>query len=192
MQVDAPEQHTIFVSIGANLGDPRRVVAEALGVLRAHEALADFAASSLYRTRPVGGVAQADFVNGVFRARTARAPHELLDLLQAVEDRFGRVREQRWGPRTLDLDLLSYDGWILDDARLTLPHPEITRRGFVLAPLAELDPAWRHPVSGVLAEALLATWRAAEPDAEGAVVKMTPYSTARRAPETARTAVRKA
>jgi 2-amino-4-hydroxy-6-hydroxymethyldihydropteridine diphosphokinase len=172
MQADSTMLHTIHVSIGANVGDPGRVVVEALGVLREHDAFTDFAASSLYRTRPVGGVQQPDFVNGVFRARVALEPHEVLDALQAVEARFGRVRDLRWGPRTLDLDLLSYDDRILDDARLTLPHPELTRRGFVLVPLAELDPGWRHPLSGARADALLAAWRDAELDARGAVVKM--------------------
>ncbi len=99
-------------------------------------------ASSLYATRPVGPADQPDFINAVAQLETRLSPLALLDQLQALEQRHGRVRERRWGPRTLDLDLLLFDDRRLVTPRLTLPHPEMVKRAFVLVPLAEIAPAW--------------------------------------------------
>ena len=98
------------------------------------------AGSHIYRTRPIGLTDQPDFQNAVARLSTTLAPEALLDELLGLEARFGRVREVRFGPRTLDLDLLWYEGVVRDDERLTLPHPRAHEREFVLRPLAELDP----------------------------------------------------
>ena len=129
---------TAYVALGANIGDPTATV------LAAFAALANLAdsrvvhTSSLYRTAPVGLKNQPDFINAVAMLETGLAPEELLDALLDLETRFGRVRRDRNGPRTLDLDLLLYDDIELDLPRLTLPHPRLHLRAFVLHPLAEI------------------------------------------------------
>lgn len=116
------------------------------------------ARSSLYRTSPVGYVDQPEFVNAAALLETELAPLALLDALLETERSFGRDRSAGppKGPRTLDLDLLLYDGLVLDEPRLTLPHPAMHERWFVLAPLEEIVPEWRHPVMGRTISELLA------------------------------------
>ena len=128
-----------YVGFGANLGDPARTLREAAVALGARAGTVE-AGSHIYRSRPVGLTDQPDFRNAVARIRTPLSADRLLDELLAVEAGFGRVRDVRWGPRTLDLDLIWYEGEERDDARLTLPHPRAHEREFVLRPLAELDP----------------------------------------------------
>jgi 2-amino-4-hydroxy-6-hydroxymethyldihydropteridine diphosphokinase len=99
------------------------------------------AGSRIYRSRPIGRAQQPDFLNAVARLETPLGAEELLEALLALEAQFGRVRNVRWGPRTLDLDLIWYEGEEREDARLTLPHPRAHEREFVLRPLSELDPA---------------------------------------------------
>ena len=128
-----------YVGFGANLGDPAstlRAAAAELGQTAGKVA----AGSHIYRSRPIGLTGQPDFQNAVARLETTLTPDRLLDELLALEARFGRVRDVRFGPRTLDLDLLCYEGEVRDDERLTLPHPRAHEREFVLRPLAELDP----------------------------------------------------
>ena len=148
-----PPGATAYVGLGANLGDARAVLRDALDALRALSLPGGFAASSMWGSAPVDSHGP-DYVNAVARLRTALAPHALLDALQAIEQRFGRERPYRNAPRTLDLDLLLYGvagedgGLALADARLTLPHPRAAQRAFVLAPLVELWPAGRIPGAG--------------------------------------------
>lgn len=139
-----------LVALGSNLEDP-------LGQLRrAADALGRLAVacrwSSIYRTAPVGGPAgQPDYLNAVAQLVLVPAsaePRALLAALLAVERRQGRRRDVAWGPRTLDLDLLDVAGTLVDEPGLQLPHPRMMARGFVLAPLCELLPEWRHPVTG--------------------------------------------
>ncbi|HMO46400.1 MAG TPA: 2-amino-4-hydroxy-6-hydroxymethyldihydropteridine diphosphokinase [Rubrivivax sp.] len=139
-----------FVGVGANLGDALATVRAALQALGRLPLTQCIACSSLYRSAPVdaGG---PDYVNAVAELRTALAPHELLRRLQAIEARFGRVRSVRNAPRTLDLDLLLYGQQLRHDAELTLPHPRLHLRAFVLEPLAELDAALSLPGLGPLA-----------------------------------------
>jgi 2-amino-4-hydroxy-6-hydroxymethyldihydropteridine diphosphokinase len=143
--------NTAYVALGANLGDP------AAAVLAAFAALANLPesrvarCSSLYRTAPVGILSQPDFVNAVAVLETTLAPEALLDALLDIEARFGRIRRERNGPRTLDLDLLLYDDIELDLPRLTLPHPRLHLRAFVLLPLAEVAPDLAIPRRGSLA-----------------------------------------
>jgi 2-amino-4-hydroxy-6-hydroxymethyldihydropteridine diphosphokinase len=153
-----------YIGLGANLGDARATLREAL---RAVEALAEagsFAASSLWGSAPVDS-SGPDYVNAVARLRTPLAPHALLDALQAIEQRFGRERPYRNAPRTLDLDLLLYGvhgddgGRVLADERLTLPHPRAAQRAFVLAPLAELWPRGAIPGAGCVDGLLAAVSR---------------------------------
>ncbi len=130
-----------MVGFGANLGDP---AATFRSVATEIAALGDvIAVSNQYRTRPIGPPGQPDYRNGVLELHTALAPEPLLRGLQAIEHRHGRVRGVRWGARTLDLDLVWYEGAQSDDPALTLPHPRAHEREFVLRPLCDLDPSLR-------------------------------------------------
>jgi len=140
--------HQAFVALGANLDDPVaqvRAAAEALTGLPQTKVLR---LSSLYRTAPIGIHAQPDFINAVAALETKLAPHDLLAALFAIEARFGRRRDFHHAPRTLDLDLLLYDAQTIDDETLTLPHPRMHLRAFVVAPLVEIAPDCRIPGRG--------------------------------------------
>lgn len=143
-----------YIALGANLGDPLRTVRAAITALQEMPNARFIAGSSLYRTAPVGLKHQPDFINAVVELETALAPAELLTRLFAIEAAFGRVRSIRNAPRTLDLDLLLYGDQILDLPELTLPHPRMTERAFVLAPLAEIAPDLAIPGRGPLAALL--------------------------------------
>ncbi len=145
----------VLLGLGANVGDPLQQLGVAVDALRGF--IHDLAISSVFRTEPVGYVEQPDFLNLVVRGRTELDPHELLDRVQGVEREMGRERTFRNAPRVIDIDLLAYGEAVLDTPRLTLPHPGIPTRGFVLHPLAEIAPAWRHPVLGKTARELLDT-----------------------------------
>ena len=143
--------NTAYVALGANLGNPTAAVLAALAALANLPESRVARCSSLYRTAPVGILSQPDFVNAVAVLETTLAPEALLDALLDIEARFGRVRRERNGPRTLDLDLLLYDDIELDLPRLTLPHPRLHLRAFVLLPLAEVAPDLAIPRRGSLA-----------------------------------------
>lgn len=128
------------LALGANLGDPRSSLRAAVAGLSAHPGVRVEAVSSLWRTAAVGGPEQPDYLNAVVLVDTALGPEGLLDLAHALEAAAGRAREVRWGPRTLDIDILAVDEERSDDPQLTLPHPRAHERGFVLAPWAEVDP----------------------------------------------------
>lgn len=130
---------TAYVAIGANLGDARQAVEDAIGALGRLPQSRLVARSSLYTTAPVdaGG---PDFINAVVALDTDLAPHDLLAKLQAIETAAGRERPYRNAPRTLDLDLLMHGDRVLDTPTLTLPHPRMQQRAFVLVPLAEIAP----------------------------------------------------
>jgi 2-amino-4-hydroxy-6-hydroxymethyldihydropteridine diphosphokinase len=137
-----------YVAIGSNLGHPRERVAEACEHLAA---LADTRlelSSRLYRTRPMGPQDQPEFVNAAAGLLTRKSPHDLLDAMLAIERRMGRIREQRWGPRVIDLDLVWMVGSIVDEPGLTLPHPGVSMRNFVLYPLGDIAPALDIPGHG--------------------------------------------
>jgi 2-amino-4-hydroxy-6-hydroxymethyldihydropteridine diphosphokinase len=130
-----------FVALGSNLGDARAQVLGAFDALAHLPGTRLVARSPLYLTPPWGVLDQPPFINAVAQLETTLSPHELLDALLATERAAGRVRDgQRWGPRTLDLDVLHIEGVVLDDDRLHLPHPRIRERAFVLAPLNDLAP----------------------------------------------------
>ncbi len=132
--------NTAFVALGANLGDPAATLRAAFGALANLPESRLVHCSSLYRTAPVGILDQPEFVNAVAELATTLAPEALLDGLLEIEQRFGRVRAEKNGPRTLDLDLLLYNDQFVDLPRLTLPHPRLHLRAFVLQPLAEIAP----------------------------------------------------
>ena len=146
--------HTAYIALGANLEDPVRQVLTAACELGRLPETRLIARSSLYRTRPVGYTEQPDFINAVARVETALAARILLRELLALEERRGRVRSVRNGPRTLDLDLLLYDEEIIAQEGLMLPHPRMHERAFVLVPLAELASAISIPGCGAIGDLL--------------------------------------
>jgi 2-amino-4-hydroxy-6-hydroxymethyldihydropteridine diphosphokinase len=157
----------ILIGIGGNLasarfGAPPDTLAAALVALEAED-IQVATRSAWYRTEPVPRSDQPWFVNAVASLITHLAARDLLAVLQAVEGRFGRVRSKRNAARVLDLDLLDYRGQVAETASLVLPHPRLHQRRFVLQPLAEIAPDWRHPVSGLTAEQLLSRLAAKQP-----------------------------
>ncbi len=126
-----------YLSLGTNLGDRYEHLTSAIPVVVASDG---YRLSHVYETEPVGGVPQGDFWNLVVELTTTASAHELLGRARAAEDAAGRTREVRWGPRTLDVDVLLVGEEVLDDPELTIPHPRLYERAFVLVPLAELAP----------------------------------------------------
>jgi 2-amino-4-hydroxy-6-hydroxymethyldihydropteridine diphosphokinase len=137
-----------YIALGANLGDPASTIRAAFGALANLPDSKVLRCSSLYRTAPVGIIDQPEFINAVALLETTLMPQALLRELLDIERRFGRQRAEKYGPRTLDLDLLLYDDQFLDLPELTLPHPRLHLRAFVLLPLAELAPDLRLPGRG--------------------------------------------
>lgn len=132
--------NTVYLSLGGNLGDPAAAMAEALRMLDADAEIAVTAVSSLYRTPPWGKLDQPDFLNVAAGLSTTLEPRALLDRCLDVEHRLKRVREERWGPRLIDIDVLTYGDRVIHEAGLEVPHPRMLERAFVLAPLAEIAP----------------------------------------------------
>ncbi len=140
-----------LISAGSNLGDSRALLRRGIEELQ-HCAGEVLAISSLYRTKPVGGVEQPDFLNLAFTLRTELTALALLEKMQAVEQSCGRRRLLRWGPRTLDLDLIAFDKLQSADNKLTLPHPRAALRAFVLVPACEIAPDFALPAPyGIMA-----------------------------------------
>lgn len=146
----------VYIGVGANLGDRETTIHAALDRLDAQEEIEVVRVSSLRETDPVGYVGQPRFLNGAAALETDLPPTELLDRMLAVERDLGRTRHgPRFGPRTIDLDLLLYGDAVVDEPGLMIPHPRMTVRAFVLEPLAELDPELvipgRGPLRGLIA-----------------------------------------
>jgi len=130
----------VFVGIGSNQNNPKNQVRWAIENIHHLPTTEVIQASSLYITKPVGDVEQEDFINAVVKIQTRLEPEVLLKQLLSLEHLRGRKRLQKWGPRTLDLDILLYDNLCLNLSQLMIPHPEMTKRRFVLQPLAEIEP----------------------------------------------------
>ena len=135
------------IALGGNIGDSLAILEEALGALELIRGVSVLARSRWHRSAAVGP-SQRDFVNGCAVLETTLSARVLLRRLLATELAFGRVRQERWGPRTLDLDLILYGSLRLESEKLWVPHPRFRERAFVLIPLAELIPAWIDPVTG--------------------------------------------
>lgn len=157
----SPEQ-TAYIGLGSNLGPREETLRQGLAELARREEITVIRVSSFIETEPVGGPPQGPFINAAAELRTALSPRELLKVLQQVEDQFGRERSVRWGPRTLDLDLLLYEGSLINEPDLQVPHPLMHRRRFVLEPLCEIAPQARHPLRGKTVRELLTDLAAEE------------------------------
>ncbi len=133
----------VFIGLGSNLGNRTE------NCLAAIEHLSSFtiikAVSSFYETEPVGNEDQPRFINAVAKVNTLLSPLNLLNSLKAVENQLGRERNEKWGPRTIDLDILIYEDFMLDSQELTIPHKELVKRRFMLEPLCEIEPWLEHP-----------------------------------------------
>ena len=147
----------VVLALGSNLGDRRGILQEAVDAIKRIEGVRVDKVSPVYETVPVGGPPQPDYLNAVVLARTTLPSLDLLDRLHEVEAEFDRVRLVRWGPRTLDIDIITVEGERSDDPELTLPHPRAHERGFVLAPWHDIDQDAVLPGHGPVADLLKLT-----------------------------------
>lgn len=147
--------HHLFLSLGTNLGDRLLNLRQAVSGLEDAGLVVIDQISPVYETEPWGVADQPRFLNLCLEAHTRLSPSELLSETKLLERRLGRVPGERWGPRVIDIDLLTYDDGTFEDDRLSLPHPGISDRAFVLLPLADIAPTWRHPISGASVQELL-------------------------------------
>ena len=149
-------KHDAYIGLGSNLGHREKNIAAALNALQTTRDIEVVKVSRLYETEPVGGPAgQPLFINAAAHIKTALPPERLLGLCLAIENSLGRKRDARWGPRTIDLDVLCYDQEIVVSPELTLPHPMMHERRFVMEPLAEIAPDLMHPVLEQTAKEIL-------------------------------------
>jgi len=144
------------VGLGSNLGDRLANLSRAVELLAARPGLRVERSSRVYVTEPVGGPPQPEYLNAVVEVQTTLSPHDLLAACMDVEQRMGRVRAERWGPRIIDIDVLTYDEEEVDEPDLVVPHPRMHERAFVLVPLLELDPDPLIPGRGRISERRLA------------------------------------
>lgn len=144
-----------FVGVGSNLGNPIGNCLRAVELISSLGEVEVIRRSSLYRTEPSGFSEQDPFINCVIEARTTLSAHFFLKSLQQIENDMGRIRAERWGPRTIDLDILLYGQKIISDKALLIPHPELHKRRFVLVPLCEIATDFIHPAFGVSVKELL-------------------------------------
>jgi len=138
--------HRAYIGLGSNLGDRAEYLCFAVGELEKQRGCRNLKVSSFLSTPPYGYKEQGDFLNGCLFLETILPAYELLDCLLSIENKAGRIRDKRWGPRTLDLDIIMYDDLVTSDDRLTLPHVEMHKRDFVLKPLCEIAPNLVHPI----------------------------------------------
>lgn len=151
MNTGRPRWYPAYIGIGSNLDDPRDQVSRAIDELKVLSDCVVTDVSASYQSAPMGPQDQADFINAAVAMLTQKTPHQLLEALQIIEDGHGRTRNGRhWGPRTLDLDLLVFGNMRISDEVLTVPHPGIRERNFVLLPLCELAPQLIVPGMGTV------------------------------------------
>lgn len=153
-----------YLGIGSNMGNRQEFLEKGIKGLKDNPRIRKVNCSKFITTAPYGGVEQEDFLNGAVELKTLLSPQELLIFLHQLEEEAGRERKVRWGPRTLDMDILFYEDFVSADPALTVPHPDMANRGFVLAPLRELCPWYIHPVTGKSVERMYQELKGAEPD----------------------------
>ena len=139
--------HTVFLSVGSNMGDRRKYLTDGIDFLRSNKDIRVLSVSEIIETKPYGKTDQDDFLNSAVMLETLLSPEELLEVLHDAENEAGRVRSEHWGPRTLDMDILLYDDLIINTEDLTIPHADMLNRDFVLKPLCEIAPYAYHPVA---------------------------------------------
>jgi 2-amino-4-hydroxy-6-hydroxymethyldihydropteridine diphosphokinase len=144
----------VYIGLGSNMRSPRQQIKSAIKSIGKIASTRVLKASSLYKSKPVGPQNQNDYINAVVKVETELMPLELLDCMQNIENQYGRIREERWGPRILDLDILMFGKEIIQDHKLTIPHSEIENRSFVLVPLAEIDSNCLIPGKGMISDLL--------------------------------------
>ncbi len=140
--------HRVYLAVGSNIGDKKAYIRQGIDALQNHPEIRVEKVSDLLVTKPYGGVEQDDFVNGALEIRTLLYPEELLEVLHDIEAGAKRERLVHWGPRTLDLDIIFYDKLVYEDNHLVIPHVDMQNRYFVLKPLSEIAPNYRHPLLG--------------------------------------------
>lgn len=140
------EWHTVYLSFGSNMGEKETYIQNGIAQLKQNENCRVEQVSALIETEPYGGVEQDKFLNGCLKMRTLLTPQELLQFLHDIEASAGRERLIHWGPRTLDLDILFYDKELIEEEDLVIPHIDMQNRRFVLEPLAQIAPNFRHPI----------------------------------------------
>jgi len=139
--------HEVYIGLGSNMGDKRKHLEDALVSLNNEECCKVEKVSKFLETEPYGNVKQENYLNGCILLKTLYSPGELLGVLNKIEENQGRIRKNKWDPRTLDLDILFYDDWVYSDKNLRIPHYDLQNRDFVLGPLSEIAPFHQHPLS---------------------------------------------
>lgn len=142
------------IALGSNIGDSHAILSGAIDALAQTQGIQVLSKSSWYRTKAVGPP-QPDYLNGCVLLQVEMIPELLLEILLKIENNFGRTRRERWGARTLDLDILLYSNRIIETPKLQIPHPRMRERAFVLVPLVEIAPDWIEPVSGLTIKELI-------------------------------------
>ena len=148
------KRHTAFISIGSNMGNKEQCIRAAIKILNKTEGCSVEQISPIIETKPYGDILQDDFLNCALRLSTYHSPQALLSILNTIEKKLHRVRTVRWGPRTIDLDIVFYDDIVLDTEDLHIPHIDMQNRSFVLIPLCSIAPYYRHPILNKTVEQL--------------------------------------
>ncbi len=152
-------QHRAYIALGSNLGDRRAYLEQAIAALTEIPEIEVVAQSRFIETVPVGPGKQNHYLNAALEISTEFTPNRLLEALLRIERKLGRIRNEKWGPRTIDLDILFYDDLIVDEPKLRIPHPHLQEREFVLEPLCDIAPTLEHPASKHTMSELLAHLR---------------------------------
>lgn len=148
------DAETAYIGLGSNVGNRLLYLNEALEILYRTKGITIVKTSPVYETKPVGFTEQPDFLNCAVKIKTTDSPHELLEICLNIEEKLKRVRSIKWGPRTVDLDILFYGNKVIDEENLKIPHPQIQGRGFVLIPLMDIAPDLIHPGLNISIEEL--------------------------------------